>query len=379
MTGFDASTDDHPGGRIDVDAIDDGAPAPLPAGWPWLDDVGLGHLGEGSFATVTFLRGVERVAILEAFGASGMAGVLGAPSDESLTPSVALLPCADGWLVLEHRGQQGSRPEVLSRLTARGSGASATWRDGRPTRWTLAKDGQPNNAIMDDVRAVLEATRAAGPEDVRPLAVGLAARAAGLPLVDLPPAEEILFHPVVRSIEDELPAPIDLTEGPGLIERIVDAPPSSQRALAEHLARAAVDDAGVADDERVRAVLDDFGSGTRATFAPAESLLDELHAERAAHSSDDGRDRPLAAVQALRHACDPDPESAALCALVCYRSVRGIDNAAVDAEVVELLDRFAAEADVVDLTAAPEPAELQAKGERVVWNLRLVDNPTRDH
>ena len=372
MTGIDASTGDHR--DADLDDAETIPQTPAPAGWPWLDDAGLASLGEGSDATATFLRGVERTAILEAFGATGMSGVLGAPG-EATTASVALVPCADGWIVLEHRGRQGTRPEVLSRLTAQGAGASTTWRDGRPIAWTLAKDGSPNAPIMDDVRAVLEATRKSGPADVRPLAVGLAARAAGLPLVDLPPADEILFHPVVRDVEDTLPAPIVLTDGPGLIERIVDAPPSSQRALAEHLARAAVVDAGVADDERVQSVLAGFGGGTRASFAPAESLLDEFYAARKDNAQDEGRDLPLAAVQALRHACDPDPESAALCSMVCYRSVRGIDNSAVDAEVIDLLDRFAAQdATVVDLTAATSTAPLQAKREQVVWNLRLVDS-----
>ncbi|MGE3812949.1 MAG: hypothetical protein AB7I24_15525 [Candidatus Nanopelagicales bacterium] len=318
---------------------------------------------------ITFVRGRTRDQVLEAFGADGSPGVTLEDLDWGAV-NVAVAPYGDGWICIEANGFEGSRHEVLLEL-ARDGGAVASlyWNDDVGQTWSTAQDGAVSTVDVElprpefsfgvppaDVVAALAAREEADEwVDGRPLALELAARHVGLPLLDTPDIDELVFHPVIPRPEPIHEVGDDLGQwqydAPHLGRRIADAGPFAQRALAEWAARKAIEGMDIAADPRAQAVLEQFGRGTSASFEPAQSLYDELHREQQVrYRTDPSRaggypkayylaaELRLNAVSALQLACHADARTAALEALPRAVYCRAFTEAEMHEQAGELLD-----------------------------------------
>jgi hypothetical protein len=310
--------------------------------WPgWLERARLLHWSEAS--AFTFVRGAGLDQVRAAFGVEPDARVT--PDEMAVgVKAVAIVPCGDGWLVLED-GFQGARPEVLRLASSSGTAASMYWNVNMTNSLSLARDGAmvafvdamfPEDVIGDppeDMRPWLQRL-AAEPEALKPIGVMAAAALAGLPLLDLPDHDELEWLPVIPQLEDLHLEQVEYTslryDADELVRRVGAEPPAKQHSLARETARALLTEVQLQAVSDVAALLEQLEISGPTPFDPAMRLLLDAHREcevlARGYVSWTGAPPPPALVEAwarkraltaLRYACEPDAESAALGALTC--------------------------------------------------------------
>ena len=119
--------------------------------YTWLDDSDIGMCG-----CITLVRGADLGTVAWAFGGDlGSAvetdlGSLADLEDDRYLSFAALIPLDDWTLVVEALGQEGTRSDVLRRLTAQAEAASWGWDANGPARFAYARDGVVVMAMDDD-------------------------------------------------------------------------------------------------------------------------------------------------------------------------------------------------------------------------------------
>ncbi len=239
-------------------------------------------------------------------------------------------------LAVEVDGWQGSRPEVLERISAGTRAVSTYWNVNGTTRFSCAAAGRvltsfdplfPDRRHGDDPDG-LESVRAGLPWDAEgadegalpvPLALALAARVTGLPaepwwfdgIFEVIPVQAV--PPAIRGDTDSDAYTEPLTyDDPPLAWALRHASAARQRAAAQAAARYAIDLAGLADHPDVVVALRGDHCAADAGLATLLAALDrECRTSR-------GDPRPAGrtwAVSALREAASPQPLNAAFTAI----------------------------------------------------------------
>jgi hypothetical protein len=236
-------------------------------------------------------------------------------------------------LAVEINGWQGSRAEVLSRISQGTRAVSALWNVNALTRFSYAAGGRvltAFEAMSPESRQgaepdALEATRAGLPwDDFVPAMLALVSRVTGVRLTRDMLAGEFQVFPVEPWAEEVLPDVNPEYEGvtyndPPLAWALREADAQRLSAVSWSAARQAVTEAGLASDPAVAPLLPAGGFRPEEP-PPASEALDHLAAtlEKAAARSVHG-DRTIAgrfwAVTALREALNPVPLAAAFRAI----------------------------------------------------------------
>jgi hypothetical protein len=232
----------------------------------WLMDTDIGESG----ACITVVPGANLHAVIWAFGGDPAQATEGQLDRASLDAPTALLRRVGDWvLVVESNGFQGSREEVLRRLTGRI--VSVYWNVNALTRFSYAVGGRVLAAfdamawdrLSDDELDAMQGQVAGLPwDDADPESVmlALAARLTGLVLRPEHLAGPMTFVPLVpwqRDLADQL-APSELS---GRLDRAASralehADERHQRAAARVAVHVAAEAAGLRDHPALRAVVD---------------------------------------------------------------------------------------------------------------------------
>lgn len=335
---------------------------------------------------VTLARYGDVAAVARAFGGDPERGrrlSLAAAAD--LSPGspedawVALRSAGTWVLAVEVNGWQGSRPEVLERVSAGTLAVSSYWNVNGTTRFCYAAGGRqlvefdalfPDRRYGDDPDC-LEELRAGLPWDqpeLPPVMLALAARVTGLALgpelfdgdFDVVPVE-----PLLEAIRSEL--------DPGHAALTYDDPPVAwalrhgraqiQRDVALTAARYAAQVTGLADEPAVTLAL-------RGEGGAAMQGLDKLLARFTRAARDGGGDpRPggrWSAVTALRETTNTAPLTASLNAVnAASWAVRafGLDDDGLRVEVLAVLGNPRPPSGSMGLTSAPGPRPV----DRYMW------------
>ncbi|MEZ0579122.1 DUF6461 domain-containing protein [Nocardioides sp. MH1] len=109
-----------------------------PADYYWTEDL-------GPAACVTLVAGSTVEEVLERFGADASIILEGEDAyggGSKYPASVAAVDVPGGVVAVEDNGYEGSRPEVLARLSAGGSAASMFWNVNDDNAFSCARDGR---------------------------------------------------------------------------------------------------------------------------------------------------------------------------------------------------------------------------------------------
>lgn len=329
----------------------------------WLDRAGLGLLREAG--CLTLVAGADERQVLDAFGAERDTPLTPDQLLEAFIPAVAVQRISSGVLAIEVNGYQGSRPEVLKRAAAGRTASSVFWNVNAVTRLSCASSGRMRGShelrgLSSETRlprALLRDLLRAEENDEDMVLAGLlaTARFTGLDLAEAEPTQ-LDFYPILSVVEDLLPiVPQYSMLGQfheTIAAQLLAAGPSTQRAVAEWAAERAITLASLAEDRRARAVLDQLGGSTPASFRPAESLLEEVthESDRIRRTDPSGSGGPPSAamyeawwrvwaVRALRYATAADPVTAAFGAAEALLPILKHDENALAAGISQVVQR----------------------------------------
>lgn len=334
---------------------------------------------------VTLVRSGDQAAVALAFGGdpghtrplSLVAAAnlsLGASGGElAASPWMALRPVQSWLLAVEVNGWQGSRPEVLSRVSAGTLAVSAYWNVNGTTRFSYAAGGRllaTFDAVFPDRRAgddpdCLEELRAGLPWDqpeLVPVMLALAARITGLAIMpewfdgnfDVVPVEP-LPEAVQSALDPDIAA---LTyEDPPIAWALRHAGGRAQRDAAYAAARYAADVTGVAAEPVVQLALREQGD------AAAQGALGKLltRLTRAARASGGGDPKYAGrwnAVTALREAASLSSLAAGFNAVAAASyavQAFGMDDDGLRADVLAALGSPRPPAGSMGLSSASGP------------------------
>jgi Family of unknown function (DUF6461) len=281
-------------------------------------------LGDAACLTLTEQAGVTAVA--RAFGGDPAGArewtLAQAAGELTEVPWVALRPVGSWVLAVELNGWQGSRPEVLERVSETGRTVSAYWNVNGRTQLAYAAAGQvltaldavfPGRRTGADPNALVPAMAGLPWADALPvpLVLALAARLTGSPLQPSWLDGTFQVFPLEVLAEAVQPGIDPYTEAltyddPPVAWAIRHAPEQRQRAAARAAARHAIGLAGLAGDPAVALGL----RGDPQAAAPLGKLAARL--DRASRKSG-GDPQPAGrfwAVTALREAANPSPLAA---------------------------------------------------------------------
>jgi Family of unknown function (DUF6461) len=286
----------------------------------------------GDAACLTLVRSADPYLVARGFGGdpAGARPVTLAEAAEAFPDSSWLAVRVVGlWvLAVEVNGWQGTRPEVLERLSAGTRAVSVYWNVNGQTRFSLAAAGHvlttfdpqfPDRRDGADPDG-LEAVRAGLPWDdalPRPLALALAARVTGHPARPAWLGGTFEVIPV-----EALPEGLRAATDPDTEPLTYDDPPlawalrrsagEQQRAAALAAARYAVRVAGLEDHPDVRLALAGDGRAAAEGLAKLSAVLDRAARKSAGDPRPAGR---FWAVTALREAANPVPVMAGFAAV----------------------------------------------------------------
>ena len=303
-------------------------------------------------ACLTFVRGTDIDAVAAGFGAvSDYARAL--DFDEYCEEAFAQ-PCpvialrvVGGWvLVVEDNGLQGTRPEVLNRVSAGTDALSVFWNASLSTRFSWAVDGEVRTTFeallpefregakpdeLEDLRAGLpwSSLDCGNQSDSVELMLALAARITGQPVTPEWMAGDYLTFPVAAW-------PEDLREAPDALERLADrypsevvdalrlADPADRRRAAVAVARRAAETAECADHPVISAVLASAAGGRAMDREAISEAVREwtwlLHRHRATSKVRN----QVRAAEVLRQATHDDPLAAVCATLAAATGIRGL-------------------------------------------------------
>lgn len=247
-------------------------------------------------------------------------------------------------VLIEDNGWEGSRPEVLKRLSKKGKAAAVFWNVNGMVIFTCARRGKvlaslelPDADLDGDVPATLRRVLERAPEDTDPVALALmlAERFSGVALQQLPAvAQPSIAYPVTERVlalwasRDEL---LRLQmPSPAVAEAAGSASPIQRRSLAEWAALRALERADIATAPQVAGALAQFGTGGPITMGPEtdafrrETNRWSMEAATALAVGDHRRADELRywnsrhwAMEALAYTAAPDDLTAALGATYC--------------------------------------------------------------
>jgi Family of unknown function (DUF6461) len=347
------------------------------AAFSWVQDTVISEA-----ACVTLVRSGDPAKVARALGGrlrqsrraslAQAAEELGAEGD-----AVVAVRGVGSWvLAVEDNGWQGSRPEVLRRVSRGTRAVSTFWNVNGVTRFSYAASGQvvtAFEAMSPEQREgsdpdFLEEARSGLPWDTADwvaLMLALAARLTGHPVEPAWLDGEFLVMPVEPAAEEVRPDinprydPLTYEDGPlaWALERSADDLLSAAaRTAAQYVIRAS----GLDSRPAVAAALREGTALGPASSAALEQL--ERGFDRAARRSQGGDGIPAGrfwAVSALREAANPVPLAAAFRAINaasgCAQSL-GLDAAALRAAVMGALGDPAPPSGSLGLTASPGPS-----------------------
>jgi len=297
----------------------------------WVHDSEIGEAG-----CVTFVAGADVASVARGFG--GRAGDVTTMTlrDVDARPGedlVAVRSLGPWVLAVEINGWQGSRAEVLARISRGTRAVSAFWNVNALTRFSYAVEGRvltAFEAMSPDSRQggepdALEATRVGLPwDDFVPAMLALVSRVTGERLTRDMLSGEFQVFPIEPRAEEIRPDVSPEYEGltyddPPLAWALRKADGRQLSAVSWYAARRAVTEAGLASDPAIATLLPADRTWPGESH-PASEALDHLATtlEKAAGRSAQG-DRTSAArfwaVTALREALNPVPLAAAFRAI----------------------------------------------------------------
>lgn len=336
----------------------------------------------GDAACLTLVWSGDRDAVARGFGGDPRSArrlSLEAARDEFAdAPWIGVRMVGSRVLAVEVNGWQGSRPEVLERVSAGTRAVSAYWNVNGQTRFSYAAAGRvltSFDAVFPDRRTGadpdgLEAARAGLPWDdalPEPLTLALAARVTGTPAEPwwLDGVFEII---PVQALPEALQGEVDpdtepLTyEDPPLAWALRHASGPGQRAAARVAARYAIGLAGLQDHPDVALALRGEGPAAAGRLAELSAALD-----RACRTARDPRPAGRAwAVTALREAANPLPLTAgftAVHAAAAAAAAFGDRPGGLRGAVLAALGDPAPPSGSLGLTASPGPLP----ADRYLW------------
>lgn len=293
----------------------------------WVHDSEIGESG-----CVTFVAGADVAAVARGFGGRASEATTMTLRDVDAQPGedlVAVRSLGPWVLAVEINGWQGSRAEVLTRISRDTRAVSAFWNINALTRFSYAVEGRvltAFEAMSPDSRQgaepdALEATRAGLPWNDFPAAMlALVSRVTGERLTHDMLSGEFQVFPIEPRAEeirlDVSPEYEGLTYAdPPLAWAFREADSRQLSGLSWYVARRAVTEAGLASDPAVATVLPGDTVFPGEPHPPSEAL-DHLAAtlEKSAGRSAQGDRTSVGrfwAVTALREALNPVPLAAA--------------------------------------------------------------------
>jgi Family of unknown function (DUF6461) len=345
------------------------------AAFSWVQDTVIGEA-----ACVTLVRSGDPAQVARVLGGRlrrSRRASLAQVAEELGDEPVVAVRGIDSWvLAVEVNGWQGSRPEVLRRVSQGTRAVSMFWNVNGVTRFSYAASGQvlaAFDAMSPGQREgsdpdFLEEVRSGLPWDTADwvaLMLALAARLTGQPMESAWLDGEFLVMPVDAAAEQVRPDiyprydALTYQDGPlawALEHSANDLLNAAARAAAEYVIRAS----GL--DSR-RAVAGALREGTELGPAPS-AALEQLASEfdRAARRSREGDRVPAGrfwAVTALREAANPVPLAAAFRAINAASlsaQALDLDAAALRAAVIGALGDPVPPSGSLGLTASPGPA-----------------------
>ncbi len=286
----------------------------------------------GEAACVTLVQSSDARAVARGFGGdprdARTLSLADAEDEFAGTPWIGVRIVGSWVLTVEVNGWQGSRPEVLERVSAGTRAVSAYWNVNGGTLFSSAAAGRvltSFDALFPDRRAgddpdSLEPVRAGLPWDdalPQPLTLAMAAR------VTASPAEPWWFDGVfevipVQAVPEAVSGHVDtdtepLTyEDPPLAWALRHATAARQREAAQVAARYAIGLAGLGDHPDVAQALDGDGLAAAEGLAALSAALDRACRTSGEDSRPAGRSF---AVMALREAAGPLPLAAGFAAV----------------------------------------------------------------
>ncbi|QUH04609.1 hypothetical protein HUO13_30975 [Saccharopolyspora erythraea] len=316
-------------------------------------------------ACLTFVRGTDIDPVAEAFGAvSDYAREL--DFDEFCEESFAhheqysmigIQVLGEWSLVVEDNGWQGTRDEVLRRVSAGTEAVSAFWNVDRLTRFSYAVDGELWTAFeaplpeyrvgsrpdaLEGVRAGMSWSDAERESGTVPLMLALAARVTGQTLTPSRFEGDFVTFPVAAWPDDlrDVPDALDRLDGRyprELIEALRVADDAARRRAAVAVARRAVQSAECLDHPVISAVLASAADGGRMDRAAISEAVREwtwlLHLHRATSKVRN----QVRAAEVLRQATHDDPLVAVFTTLSAAGHVRGLETGELAAVVARAL------------------------------------------
>lgn len=301
-------------------------------------------------ACLTFVRGSDPRQVAAAFGAAGdYARTLDfdefceeAFAHHDRHPVIGVRQFGDWVLVVEDNGHQGSRPEVLRRVSARSEVVSAFWNAHGCTRFSYAVDAKVRTsfeAIMPTFRDgeqpdALEQTRAGLPwctngVDNTSLMLALSARITGRALTPDSLAGRFLTCPVASWLDD-LPACPDAVPEPAdddreLYAALRRAGSREQRRAAAAVALRVLEHAGCLGHPPLAAVAASVEVAGDAERVAISEIVRSWTWELSRNLATSAVRSRVRAAEVLRQATNADPLTAAFAALSAASTVRGLE------------------------------------------------------
>jgi hypothetical protein len=314
----------------------------------------LGHSPIQEAACLTFVRGSDPRRVAASFGAVvDHARTLDfdefceeAFAHHDRHPVIGVRRIGDWVLVVEDNGDQGSRPEVLRRVSARSEALSAFWNAQGRTRFSYAVDTEVRTsfeAIMPDYRDgarpdALEEIRAGLPwcingVDNASLMLALCARITGRALTPESLTEPFLTFPVASwpddlpSCPDDLPEPPDHDRQAELYTALRRAGGQAQRRAAAAVARHVLEHAGCVGHPPLAAIAASAEVPGDAERLATSEIVRSWTWELSRHLATSAVRLRARAAEVLRQAMNADPLTAALAALSAASTLRGLESA----------------------------------------------------
>jgi hypothetical protein len=327
---------------------------------------------------LTFVRARDPHRVAAAFGAvAGQARNLDfeefceeAFAHHDKFPVIGLRRTGDWILVAEDNGGQGSRPEVLRRVSTGAEAVSAFWDTEGLTRFTHAAQGDVRTsfeALMPECRDgtrpdALEEARAGLPwsaDDVdRPsLMLALGARITGQALTPEVFDGDFLTYPVAAWLPDlpetpeSVPDPADGDYPPELIAALRGASREAQRRAVGVVARQALECADCLDHPVLGATLARVTTANRVDVrrmpqqetppSEADAISEVVRSwtwKLKRHRATSTFRAQVHAAEVLRQATNVDPLTAVFAALSAAERVRGIHRVELARQLSEVLD-----------------------------------------
>ncbi|MCX6397224.1 MAG: DUF6461 domain-containing protein [Propionibacteriales bacterium] len=300
---------------------------------------------------VTVAVGTSMPALVQAFGGDSSQEVAFPDQGDGGTPAIASFGAGDNAaVILEVDGFEGSRPEVLKAASRKGKAASIFWNVNGVVVFSCARRGKVlcSFELLDDVpeelpRSLVSLAQTALSEGVDPVAIGAAMveKFTGEPVSRTEVENAARGYPIVQRVvglpvtSDELTA-LQLPSAT-TVSAVLAASPERRRRVAEWATERVIDMATLTQDDAVRTVLDQFGSGEVPALTVQATLLvsttDQRCMAAAIRLASDGgpseeRDARYWGVrywatQALLYATHPDDVTAVLGALYCGHVASG--------------------------------------------------------